>query len=67
MYLWDKGIRSRALGYSPSLLNRVKNRRLRVSDRLLARLLKYLTIDEFALLTSGRAPEVKEKLKRLRI
>ncbi|MCD6096157.1 MAG: tyrosine-type recombinase/integrase [Thermoprotei archaeon] len=59
MYLWNKGIRSRALGYSPTLLNRVKNRRLRVSDRLLARLLEYLTIDEFASLISGKEPEVK--------
>jgi len=59
MYLWNKGIRSRALGYSPTLLNRVKNRRLRVSDKLLAKLLEYLTIDEFASLISGKEPEVK--------
>ncbi|MHC1627890.1 MAG: tyrosine-type recombinase/integrase [Candidatus Nezhaarchaeales archaeon] len=59
MYLWDRGIRSRALGYDPTTLNRVKNRRLRVSDKLLAKLLEYLTIDEFASLISGREPEVK--------
>ncbi len=59
MYLWNKGIRSRVLGYDPTTLNRVKNRRIRVSDKLLTKLLECLTVDEFAALIVGREPEIK--------
>jgi len=52
-YLWGRGVRSRELEYDSTVLNRVKNRRVRVSDHLLEKLLKHLTLEEFAKLVSG--------------
>jgi len=59
-YLWDKGVRSRQLGYHPTTLNRVKNRVIPISDALLKRMLAFLSVDEFAKLITGE--EVKPAL-----
>jgi len=49
-YLWGKGVRSSELGIDPTYANKVKNRKARVSDALLERMLRMLSVDEFAML-----------------
>lgn len=65
-YLWNKGVRSRELGYSPTILNKVKNRRLPVSTPMLAKMLRYLSLEEFAKLVAGERPEPKPSLSEPR-
>ena len=52
-YLWERGVRSSDLGIDPTYANKVRNRRARVSDSLLERMLRMLSLDEFASLVSG--------------
>ena len=49
-YLWGRGVRSSELGVDPTYANKIKNRKARVSDALLERMLRMLSIDEFAML-----------------
>jgi len=52
-YLWGKGVRSSELGIDPTYANKVKNRKARVSDALLERMLRMLSVDEFAVLVGS--------------
>jgi len=52
-YLWGKGVRSSELGIDPTYANKVKNRKARVSDALLERMLRMLSVDEFAMLVGS--------------
>ncbi len=52
-YLWGKGVRSSELGIDPTYANKIKNRKARVSDALLERMLRMLSIDEFAVLVGS--------------
>ena len=52
-YLWGKGVGSSELGIDPTYANKIKNRRARVSDALLERMLKMLSVDEFAMLVGS--------------
>jgi hypothetical protein len=54
-YLWGKGVRSSELGIDidPTYVNKIKNRRARVSDALLERMLRMLSVDEFAMLVGS--------------
>jgi integrase len=52
-YLWGRGVRSSELGVDPTYANKVKNRRARVSDALLERMLRMLSVDEFAMLVGS--------------
>jgi len=53
-YLWKvRKVGSRALGISPTLANMVKNRKRRVTDGLLRRMLELLTPEEYAELVEG--------------
>ena len=52
-YLWGRGVRSSDLGIDPTYANKVRNRRARVSDSLLERMLRMLSLDEFASLVSS--------------
>jgi integrase len=52
-YLWSKGVRSSELGVDPTYANKIKNRKARVSDALLERMLRMLSVDEFAMLVSS--------------
>jgi integrase len=52
-YLWGRGVRSSELGIDPTYANKVKNRRARVSDALLERMLRMLSVDEFAVLVGS--------------
>jgi hypothetical protein len=52
-YLWGKGVRSSELGVDPTYANKIKNRRARVSDALLERMLRMLSVDEFAVLVGS--------------
>jgi integrase len=52
-YLWGKGVRSSELGIDPTYANKVKNRKARVSDVLLERMLRMLSVDEFAVLVGS--------------
>jgi len=53
-YLWErKGVRSRDLGIAPYQANKIKNRKRRVSDELLKRMLEMLTPEEYAELVEG--------------
>jgi len=53
-YLWEKkGLRSRDLGLEPYQANKIKNRKRRVSDELLKRMLELLTPEEYAELVEG--------------
>lgn len=51
MYLWKKRVGSRELGIHPTYANRIKNRKVPVSDTVLERLLEYLTAEELTELT----------------
>jgi hypothetical protein len=52
-YLWSKGVRSSELGVDPTYANKTKNRKARVSDALLERMLRMLSVDEFAMLVGS--------------
>ena len=52
-YLWERGVRSSDLGIDPTYANKVRNRRVRVSDTLLERMLRMLSVGEFASLVSS--------------
>ncbi len=52
-YLWGRGVGSSALGVDPTYANKIKNRKARVSDALLERMLRMLSVDEFAMLVSS--------------
>jgi DNA polymerase III psi subunit len=56
-YLWGRGVRSTELGVDPTYANKVKNRRARVSDALLERMLRMLSVDEFAVLVGSTATQ----------
>jgi integrase len=56
-YLWGKGVRSSELGVDPTYANKIKNRRARVSDALLERMLRMLSVDEFAMLVGSTASQ----------
>jgi hypothetical protein len=66
-YLWGKGVGSSELGIDPTYANKVKNRKARVSDALLERMLRMLSVDEFAVLVGSstaqqmlQQPTIKE-------
>jgi integrase len=62
-YLWGKGVRSSELGVDPTYTNKIKNRRARVSDALLERMLRLLSVDEFAMLVgSSTAQQTLQQL-----
>jgi integrase len=52
-YLWSKGVGSSELGIDPTYANKIKNRKARVSDALLERMLRMLSVDEFAMLVGS--------------
>jgi len=52
-YLWGKGVGSSELGIDPTYANKIKNRRARVSDALLERMFRMLSVDEFAMLVGS--------------
>jgi integrase len=52
-YLWGKGVRSSELGIDPTYANKIKNRKARVSDALLEKMLRLLSVDEFAMLVGS--------------
>jgi integrase len=56
-YLWSKGVGSSELGVDPTYANKIKNRRARVSDALLERMLRMLSVDEFAVLVGSTASQ----------
>jgi integrase len=56
-YLWGRGVRSSELGIDPTYANKVKNRKARVSDALLERMLRMLSIDEFAMLVGSSSAQ----------
>jgi integrase len=56
-YLWSRGVRSSELGIDPTYANKIKNRRARVSDALLERMLRMLSVDEFAVLVGSTASQ----------
>jgi DNA primase catalytic subunit len=58
-YLWGRGVRSSELGIDPTYANKIKNRRARVSDALLERMLRMLSVDEFAVLVGSRTTPEK--------
>jgi integrase len=64
-YLWGKGVRSSELGIDPTYANKVKNRRARVSDALLEKMLRLLSVDEFAVLIGSTASQ--QSLQQLTI
>jgi len=56
-YLWERGVRSSDLGIDPTYVNKIRNRKVRISDKLLEKLIKMLTIDEFAMLVTSKQPQ----------
>ena len=56
-YLWERGVRSSELGIDSTYANKVKNRKARVSDALLERMLRMLSVDEFAMLVGSTASQ----------
>jgi adenylosuccinate synthase len=62
-YLWSKGVGSSELGIDPTYANKIKNRKARVSDVLLERMLRMLSVDEFAVLVgSSTAQQTLQQL-----
>ena len=60
-YLWyQKRISSTDLGISPTLANKIKNRKAKVTDTTLAKMLEFLTLEEFAKLTGKYVVEKVE-------
>ncbi len=60
-YLWGKGVRSSELGVDPTYANKIKNRRARVSDALLERMLRMLSVDEFAMLVGSTTQQMLQQ------
>jgi len=56
-YLWDRGVRSSDLGIDPTYVNKIRNRKVKISDKLLEKLVSMLTVDEFASLVSSKQPQ----------
>ena len=56
-YLWGRGVRSSDLGIDPTYVNKIRNRKVRISDKLLEKLIKLLTVDEFAILVASKQPQ----------
>jgi integrase len=56
-YLWSKGVRGSELGIDPTYANKIKNRKARVSDALLEKMLRMLSVDEFAVLVGSTASQ----------
>jgi integrase len=56
-YLWGRGVRSSELGIDPTYANKIKNRKARVSDALLERMLRMLSVDEFAMLVGSSSAQ----------
>ncbi len=56
-YLWSRGVRSSELGVDPTYANKIKNRKARVSDALLERMLRMLSVDEFAMLVGSTSTQ----------
>lgn len=56
-YLWGRGVRSSDLGIDPTYVNKIRNRKVRISDKLLEKLISMLTIDEFATLVTSKQPQ----------
>jgi adenylosuccinate synthase len=52
-YLWGRDVGSSELGIDPTYANKIKNRKARVSDALLERMLRMLSVDEFAVLAGS--------------
>ena len=64
-YLWSRGVRSSDLGIDPTYANKVRNRKARVSDALLERMLRMLSVEEFAALVgSATAQQVRQPVVR---
>jgi len=56
-YLWGRGVMSSELGIDTTYANKVKNRKARVSDALLERMLRMLSVDEFAVLVGSSSAQ----------
>jgi integrase len=56
-YLWERGVRSSDLGVDPTYVNKIRNRKVRISDKLLEKLVSMLTVDEFAALVTSKQPQ----------
>jgi integrase len=56
-YLWGRGVRSSDLGVDSTYVNKIRNRKVRISDKLLEKLIKLLTVDEFAILVASKQPQ----------
>jgi len=56
-YLWGRGVGSSELGIDPTYANKIKNRKARVSDALLEKMLRMLSVDEFAMLVGSTATQ----------
>jgi integrase len=56
-YLWGRGVGSSELGIDPTYTNKIKNRKARVSDALLEKMLRMLSVDEFAMLVGSTATQ----------
>jgi len=65
-HLWGRGVRSRELGYSPTVLNKVKNRKLTVSIPMIVKMLHHLSLEEFAKLVANERPDRKPSLSEPR-
>jgi hypothetical protein len=62
-YLWGKGVGSSELGVDPTYANKIENRKARVSDALLERMLRMLSVDEFVVLVgSSTAQQALQQL-----
>jgi len=56
-YLWGRGVRSSDLGVDPTYVNKIRNKKVRISDKLLEKLVSMLTVDEFAALVTSKQPQ----------
>ena len=64
-YLWSKGVGSSELGVDPTYANKIKNRKDRVSDALLERMLRMLSVDEFAVLVGSSTAHATAAYRRI--
>jgi integrase len=62
-YLWSRGVRASDLGIDSTYANKVRNRRIRVSDALLEEMIEMLTFDELAMLL-GSTPQARQQVVR---
>ena len=62
-YLWSRGVRASDLGIDSTYANKVRNRRIRVSDALLEEMIEMLTLDELAMLL-GSTPQARQQVVR---